>query len=259
MSTFLFDKIIFGPVSSRRLGVSLGINLLPTYAKVCSFDCIYCECGLTPKNAEKKEGLPSREEVQRKLEIKLSQMVSDGKLPDVITFAGNGEPTLHPDFAGVIDDTIFLRDKLTPNARIAVLSNGTMNHKPDVFNSLLKVDDNIQKLDSAFEKTIGLLDCPRGSFDLDKTVAQLKKFKGEVIVQTMFIKGEYKGQHIDNSVDEEVDAWLKLVKEINPGMVMIYTIERGTPNPGLKKVDKPKLLEIAERVKRLGLKVQVSG
>jgi wyosine [tRNA(Phe)-imidazoG37] synthetase (radical SAM superfamily) len=186
MATFLFDKIIFGPVKSRRLGISLGINLLPTNLKVCSFDCIYCECGRTPKKYEEKVVLPKRDEVREKLEETLKNMVAENQLPDVITFAGNGEPTLHPEFAGIIYDTIELRDKLTPNARIAVLSNATMLHKKPVFNALLKIKDNIQKLDSAFEETIQLLDSPNKGFNLNKVVQQLVDFNGKVIIQTMF-------------------------------------------------------------------------
>ena len=172
MPTFLFDKIIFGPVISRRLGVSLGINLLPTNVKVCSFDCIYCECGRNPKKNKEKAVLPTRMEVRQKLKEKLEEMVSKKMLPDVITFAGNGEPTLHPEFAGIIDDTYELRDQFSPNARIAVLSNATMIHRKVVFQALLKVEDNIQKLDSAFEETVQLLDCPNKNFSLTKTVEQ---------------------------------------------------------------------------------------
>ena len=201
MATFLFDKIIFGPVKSRRLGVSLGINLLPTNVKVCSFDCIYCECGWTPKKYEEKVKLPSRIEVRKKLEIMLTKMRSENQLPDVITFAGNGEPTLHPEFAGIINDTIELRDQLTPNARIAVLSNATMLHKKPVFNALLKIKDNIQKLDSAFKETVKLMDCPNGNFDLNKVVEQLIAFNGKVIIQTMFVRGSFKGNKIDNTTD----------------------------------------------------------
>lgn len=224
MATFLFDKIIFGPVKSRRLGVSLGINLLPTDVKVCSFDCIYCECGWTPKKKLKKAVLPNRTEVREKLELKLNEMLAENLLPDVITFAGNGEPTLHPEFEGIIDDTIELRNKLTPNARIAVLSNATMLHKKSVINALLKVEDNIQKLDSAFEKTIRVLDCPNGKFNLENVVEQLVNLNGKVIIQTMFVKGSFKGTEIDNTTEEEVAAWIELLKKIKPAQVMIYTI-----------------------------------
>ena len=259
MATFLFDEIIFGPVKSRRLGVSLGVNLLPTNTKVCSFDCIYCECGRNPKKRDKKAVLPSRREVKQKLEETLQNMVAENQLPDVITFAGNGEPTLHPEFAGIIDDTIGLRNQHTPKARIAVLSNATMLHKKPVFEALLKVEDNIQKLDSAFEETIQLLDCPQGGFNLQKTVEQLASFNGKVIIQTLFIRGSYKGQPIDNTTEKEVLAWIELLKKINPEQVMIYTIARDTPIDTLEKVSLSDLNAIAKQVERTGFSVQVSG
>lgn len=258
MATFLFDKIIFGPVKSRRLGISLGINLLPVNVKVCTFDCIYCECGRTPKKYEEKAKLPSRAEVREKLEKKLKQMGAENQLPDVITFAGNGEPTLHPEFAGVIDDTIELRNQLSPDARIAVLSNATMLHKPDVFNALLKVEDNIQKLDSAFESTVRLMDCPHDNFNLDKTVEQLIRFGNKAIIQTMFLRGSFKGQKIDNTTNEEVTAWLELLKKVKPSQVMIYTIARDTPVETLKKASAQTLNSIAKKVEEAGFEVQIS-
>jgi wyosine [tRNA(Phe)-imidazoG37] synthetase (radical SAM superfamily) len=212
MATFLFDQIIFGPIKSRRLGVSLGINLLPTDSKVCSFNCIYCECGWNPKKRAKSASLPTRSAVKTGLEEKLQLMNLEQALPDVITFAGNGEPTLHPDFEQIINDTIELRDKLAPKARIAVLSNATMLHKPSVRNALLKVEDNIQKLDSAFEETVRLLDCPSSNFSLEKVVENLKAFHGKVIIQTMFLKGLYNGVPIDNSTNAELNAWLDLIE-----------------------------------------------
>jgi len=259
MATFLFDKIIFGPVKSRRLGVSLGINLLPTDIKVCSFDCIYCECGRNPEKYEKKAVLPSRLEVQLKLKEKLKEMNAENLLPDVITFAGNGEPTLHPEFAGIIDDTIELRNQLTPNARIAVLSNATMIHKKKVFQALLKIEDNIQKLDSAFEETVKLLDCPNKNFRLNKTVDQLTSFEGKVIIQTLFVKGSYKGQTVDNTTKKEISAWIELLKIIKPSQIMIYTIARDTPIDTLQKITLHQLNSIAEQVKSAGFDVQVSG
>ena len=259
MSTFLFDQIIFGPVKSRRLGVSLGVNLLPTDSKVCSFNCIYCECGWTPKKREQKAVLPTREIVRKKMEEKLTEMVESNELPDIITFAGNGEPTLHPDFEGIIDDTIELRDRLTPNARIAVLSNATRLHKASVIRALLKVEDNIQKLDSAFEETIQRIDCPVSNFKLENVVENLKLFKGKVIIQTLFLRGSFDGEIIDNTTEEELAEWLKLVTEIKPSQVMIYTIDRDTPASGLEKVKIDELQKIAYRVRAVGFDVQVSG
>lgn len=259
MSTFLFDQIIFGPVKSRRLGVSLGVNLLPTDSKVCSFDCIYCECGWTPKKREQKAVLPSRQLVGQKMEEKLLSMKENGELPDVITFAGNGEPTLHPEFEGIIDDTLHLRDQLAPKARIAVLSNATMLHKPQVIRALLKVEDNIQKLDSGFEETIRRIDCPVANFKLKNVVENLKLFEGKVIIQTLFLRGTFKNETIDNTTEEELSAWLKLIAEIGPSQVMIYTIDRDTPATGLEKVNLSDLQKIAGRVREIGFEVQVSG
>jgi wyosine [tRNA(Phe)-imidazoG37] synthetase (radical SAM superfamily) len=259
MATFLFDKIIFGPVKSRRLGISLGINLLPKNIKVCSFDCIYCECGWTPKKYNEKVELPTRFEVKEKLENKLIEMAASNELPDVITFAGNGEPTLHREFEGIIDDTIELRNRISPKARIAVLSNATMLHKPDVFNALLKVEDNIQKLDSAFSSTIEIMDCPNGSFNLNKVIDQLSAFNGKVIIQTMFIKGTFKEQVVDNTTEKEIAAWLKLLKRIKPAQVMIYTIARDTPLETLQCISSVELESIAARVKNEGIPTQVSG
>lgn len=259
MSTFLFDQIIFGPVKSRRLGISLGVNLLPTDSKVCSFDCIYCECGWNPKKREQKAVLPSREMVKQKMEEKLTEMIENNELPDVITFAGNGEPTLHPEFEGIIDDTIELRDKLTPKARIAVLSNSSMLFKDSVKRALLKVEDNILKLDSAFEETVKLIDCPVGRFNLNEVVENLKWFNGKLIIQTLFVRGNHNDQRIDNATETEVSAWLKLIEDIKPSQVMIYTIDRDTPAEGLEKVKIEELKQIASRVESLGIKVQVSG
>lgn len=259
MSTFLFDKIIFGPVTSRRLGISLGINLLPSDRKLCSFDCIYCECGFNPdKNAPKAE-LPSKNMVEDNLEQTLQKMSSEEQLPDVITFAGNGEPTLHPEFAEIIDSTIELRNKFAPKARIAVLSNASKISSEKVFNALLKIDDNIQKLDSGIEETICILDRPVGPFSLEKTVEELQRFDGQVTIQTLFVKGSFKNKIIDNTTPQELEAWLKLIKEISPKEVMVYTIDRDTPVKTLQKITKEKLEEIAQMVRKMGFKTQVSA
>lgn len=259
MSTFLFDKVVFGPVMSRRLGVSLGMNLLPVNRKICSFDCIYCECGLNGQLGDKESPMPTRSEVKAALDQKLKDMLQDGVKPDVITFAGNGEPTLHPNFKKVIDDTISLRNQYCPEARIAVLSNASRLHKPDIVEALQKVDDNILKLDSGLVETIKRLDQPNYPFDLDKTIEQLKFFSGQAIIQTMFIAGELNGETVDNTSSEDIEAWLEALKQINPRKVMIYTIERDTPHNSLKKVPLSELQSIAKMVEKLGFEVSVSG
>lgn len=258
MPVFLFDEIIFGPVKSRRLGVSLGINLLPLDYKYCNFDCIYCECGRTHKDEFRSKKFHAREEVKKELEKVLRDMKANNNPPDVITFAGNGEPTIHPEFEHIINDTIEIRDQYVKEAKIAVLSNATMIRNESVFRALNKVDENILKLDSAFDETIQLLNNPPGKFTVQKLVEDLTLFKGNLTIQTMFVGGTYNGQEVDNSTDKEVEAWLELLKQIKPKQVMVYTIERDTPSPGLEKTPADKLYQIAEKVKAIGLDVQVS-
>lgn len=259
MSTILFHEIVYGPVHSRRMGTSLGINLLPYDGKLCSFDCLYCECGFN-ENFRTKTKLPSRENVKAALEDKLQKLHKEGVKLDVITFAGNGEPTMHPEFEGIIEDTIQLRNHYYSEAKISVLSNGMLVSKPKVFESLQKVDNPILKLDSADDEIVRLIDRPNSpDYSVARQVELYKKFKGNFILQTMFLKGEFDGKEIDNSKNEDVSAWLELVKEMNPREVMIYTIDRETPAKGLKKVSLHKLQEIAKRVELLGIKTNVAG
>lgn len=258
MATFLFDKIIFGPIKSRRLGSSLGVNLLPNDSKLCSFDCIYCECGWNTPSAGKV--FHPREEVKARLKEKLEELGKQNSLPDVITFAGNGEPTMHPDFDGIIDDTIELRNTLSPKTRIAVLSNATLIGREKVFNALKKVDQNILKLDSAFEETVRLLNNPQGEYSTAVLVERLKKFEGNLTIQTLFVRGSYNGQAVDNTTPTELEAWMKLLAEIKPKELMVYTIARDTPAPDLVKVPEKELRAIADTVTQtLGIPVQVSA
>jgi wyosine [tRNA(Phe)-imidazoG37] synthetase (radical SAM superfamily) len=259
MATFLFDKIIFGPVKSRRLGISLGINLLPSDSKWCSFNCIYCECGWTTGGPYTRDGYPPRAIVREELEKKLMLMRDDNQQPDTITFAGNGEPTLHPEFNGIISDTLDLRNRLAPKASVAVLSNGTMLDDPDVFKALEMVDQSILKIDSAIEETMRLLNQPGKGFSLKRLVGNISRFNGRFVLQTLFVKGTYKGVYIDNTSPHELEHWLSLVKLLKPRQVMVYTIARETPAGGLKKISEAKLHEIALSVKNLGTDVQVSG
>ena len=260
MSTFLFDEIIFGPVRSRRLGVSLGINLLPTERKICNFNCIYCECGWTNDSGTSLSQLPGRREVYEALDQKLSSMKEKDQHPDVLTYAGNGEPTLHPEFPGIIDDSIELRNKYFPTARIAVLSNATTIRNPRVREALLKVDQNILKLDSACDNTIELHNQPHRRIKASELINDLKEFNGRIIVQTLFLRGTYKGSVIDNTTPGELNEWLKAIDTIRPSEVMIYTISRDTPDGGqLNKVPDKELNAIAKMVNALGIKTQVSG
>ena len=255
--TSLYDNIIFGPIRSRRLGLSLGVNLLPIDSKLCSFDCIYCECGWNDEHPGKRR-FNAREDVRAMLDETLQKMVAQGTPPDVITFAGNGEPTLHPDFESIIEDTIALRDKHCPGAKVSVLSNATQIHREDVRRALLRVDNNILKLDSAFDATVQLMNKPQGAYTVTRTVELLKAFEGNLIVQTMFLRGEYLGQRVDNTTEEEVSAWLRLVEEIRPKQVMVYSLDRDTPCQTLEKVEKDELRGIAERVEALGIACSVA-
>lgn len=189
MSTIIYDSPIFGPVKSRRLGISLGINLMPNDGKICTFDCIYCECGLN-KDYRTKSPFPTREEVAAKLEAKLKTMKETNEQPDVLTFAGNGEPTANPQFAEIINDTIRLRNQYCPKAKVSVLSNATFIHRTNVHNALMKVDNNILKLDTIDNKYINKVDRPTyPTYRVSKIVEEMKTFNGRLIVQTMFLKG----------------------------------------------------------------------
>ena len=239
MATVIYPSPIFGPVHSRRLGVSLGINLLPADGKFCTFDCIYCECGYN-KDHRPHAKLPSRKEVCEALEKKLKEMQENGPEPNVLTFAGNGEPTSHPEFAGIIDDTLMLRDRYFPEAKVSVLSNATFIHKPEVFAALNKIDNNILKLDTVDSDYIRLVDC-------------------NLIVQSMFLKGKTEtGVDVDNTTDRYVLPWLDVVKEIAPRQVMVYTIDRETPDHALQKATHEELDRIVALLEKAGIKASAS-
>ncbi|MDE7452500.1 MAG: radical SAM protein [Paramuribaculum sp.] len=258
MQTVLFHSTIFGPIHSRRLGTSLGVNLSPDDGKVCSFDCLYCEAGFNAQGAG-TTGLPPRERVRKQLEDKLKAMKAAGENLDVITFSGNGEPTLHPDFAGIIDDTIALRNQYFPEVKISVLSNSTRLEDAAVCDALRKVDNNILKLDSAITPTMRMIDRPNSpEFTSDKVIDRLAEFGADCIVQTMILRGTHNGNTVDNSTDEEVDALIEAYKKIRPAEVMLYSIDRKTPEESLVKVDKEELEQIADRIREAGINVQVS-
>ena len=252
MSTIIYPSPIFGPVHSRRLGISLGINLLPADGKVCSFDCIYCECGFNEDHRPTLP-MPTRELVAERLEAKLKEMNTEGQLPDVLTFAGNGEPTCHPHFAEIIEDTIQLRNHYCPKAKVSVLSNSTMIHRQQVHNALMRVDNNILKLDTVDPIYINKVDHPQGTYDVEKIIERLKAFNGHVIIQTMFMRGTCKGESVDNTGEAYVAPWLEAVKNIKPQQVMIYTIDRETPTQGLLKATHEQLDAIRDRVIAAGI------
>lgn len=253
MSTVIYPSPIFGPVHSRRLGLSLGINLMPADGKVCTFDCIYCECGFNADHRPRQKR-PSREEVAAALEQKLKDMQADGRLPDVLTFAGNGEPTAHPQFAGIIDDTLRLRDRYCPKAKVSVLSNATMAMRPEVHAALERVDNNILKLDTVSQEYINRVNRPTyPTYNVQEIIETIRSFRGHAIVQTMFMRGTIDGQDVDNTGEEYVRPWLEAVKHIAPKQVMIYTIDRETPDHDLRKAPPSVLDAIRDRVLAMGI------
>ena len=249
----LFDSIVYGPIHSRRLGVSLGMNLMPTTAKLCTFDCVYCECGWNQPVSHPV--LPTREQVRIALDTKLSSL----DIPlDVITFSGNGEPTLHPDFLGIIEDTCALRDQYYPDAKISVLSNSTQLGRPEVIEALRLSDNRILKLDSAIDATMRLIDQPVNSkLTVEQIEQWLSLFNGDFTLQTCFLRGEYHGQIIDNTTPEELSAWYAAVERLHPKQVMIYVIDRATPLQTLSKIPAHEMEAIAAPLRQKGIDVIV--
>lgn len=257
--TVLFHSTIFGPINSRRLGVSLGINLSPDDGKVCTFDCLYCEAGFNAQGPG-TTGFPSKQKVHYDLERKLQEMKAEGKRLDVLTFSGNGEPTIHPEFPEIVDTVLALRDNYYPAAKVSVLTNSTATFNPRVAEALKKVDNNIMKLDSAIEPTMRLIDRPtQSSFTVDRVVENLRQFAGTGIIQTMVLRGSHNGETVDNTTDTEIEALIEAYKRISPREVMIYSLDRSTPEEKLVKVEKEELQAIGRRIAdATGIPVQVN-
>lgn len=249
----LFTSIVYGPIHSRRLGVSLGINLMPTNAKLCTFDCVYCECGWNQPVSHPQ--LPTREQVRDALKAQLQNLNTP---LNVITFSGNGEPTLHPDFLGIIQDTCELRDLYCPEAKISVLSNSTQLMREDVVEALRLCDNRILKLDSAIDDTMRLIDQPVSpNLSVKQIVERLQQFDGDFTLQTCFLRGEYQGQIIDNTTSEELQAWYQIIEVLHPKQVMIYVIDRTTPLQTLSKVPAEQMQQIAQPLRDKGIDVIV--
>lgn len=254
----LFDSILYGPIHSRRLGISLGINLMPTTHKLCTFDCVYCECGWnTPVS---HPVLPDVEEYEHALERKLQALLQEGVTPDVITFSGNGEPTLHPRFADIMRITVRLRNHYFPTAKISVLSNSTQLGREDVVEALKLADNRILKLDSGIDETMRHIDQPvNKALTVAQIVEWLRPFDGDFILQTCFLRGQHRGQVIDNTTPEELSAWYQMVEQLHPQQVMIYVIDRQTPCPTLEKISREEMERIAAPLRERGYSVSVSA
>lgn len=253
---FLTEDLVFGPIKSRRLGNSLGVNLLPKFRKICTFNCVYCECGWNPEICDEKARFVTPQEYEQTLENTLKELVGTPKEPNSITFSGNGEPTLHPDFPEIIDITIKLRDKYVPKAVISVLTNGTRIHDDRIFKALLKVDNNICKLDGGTLDVINKINLPNVKIDIEKYIQCLQRFDGQVIIQTLFLRGKHHNDNIDNTTEDEINLWLEHLKKIKPRKTMIYVIDRETPEKNLEKLSSDEMSKIADKVKALGLNVE---
>lgn len=267
----LFEQIVYGPIHSRRLGVSLGMNVMPLRSKRCSFDCVYCECGFNPSpEVDHAASLPTREEVKEALEKKLLALREEGVTPDVITFSGNGEPTLHPEFLGIVRDTCLLRDTYCPSARVSLLTNSTRLGDPHILEAVKLCDNRILKLDSAVDSTMRLIDQPVNErLTVARIVELLEQFEGQFTLQTCFLRGDvlapnpsreghYVLGHIDNTTPEELEAWYAVVRRLRPHDVMIYVIDRQTPVPTLEKIAPDTMHAIARVLEEEGVRVSVS-
>ncbi len=258
MGTILFSDIVFGPIKSRRLGSSLGVNLLPRHGKWCNFDCLYCECGFNKDGLLDKE-LPGKDLVLDALKAKITELAKDDTVVNSITFSGNGEPTMHPDFPEILEGTLLLRNKFMPSAKVSVLTNGSRLANQTVAKALFKADNPIIKIDSANEETISLLNRPGFKYSLPETVDLLNNFRHRFVLQTMFLRGEFQGNKIDNTTENEINLWQKLVLQIQPREIMIYTIDRETPAGNLEKVTIDEMEKIAAPLSATGYKITISG
>lgn len=249
-----FDDIVFGPIFSRRLGSSLGVNLLPSKGKLCNFDCVYCECGWN-KDGRGDNRFPTLEEIEQALQEKISKAAAEGVNIDSITFSGNGEPTMHPDFPQVIDVTLRLRDEFFPNAKVSVLSNATMIGRKPVAEALMKVDNPILKIDASSDELIEKINKPVGAYCLSDVVEALKGFDGQFVLQTMFLRSP----KFDTASPEALKAWMDIVRELKPREIMVYTIDRETPDKSLAKYTVEEMGEMVKPLIEEGYKIQIRG
>ena len=249
-----FNDIVFGPIKSRRLGTSLGVNILPSKGKLCNFDCVYCECGWNKDGVDDRT-LPSYVEVAEALEHRLGVLAQQSIQVDSITFSGNGEPTMNPDFAQIIDKTIELRDRFFPQAKVSVLSNATLVGHESVFEALRKVDNPIMKLDASSDELIGMINKPTGHYRMDKVIEGLKKFNGDFILQTMFLRSD----DFDTLNTDALTAWMNIVREIRPREIMVYTIDRETPDKSLGRYSMEEMTAMVQPLIDEGFKIQVRG
>ena len=249
-----FDDIVFGPIFSRRLGSSLGVNILPSKGKLCNFDCVYCECGWN-KDGKSDGRFPRLAEVEEALESKMSEVADTGVQVDSITFSGNGEPTMNPDFPQIVDATLKLRDRFFPEAKVSVLSNAALVGRPAVADALRKVDNPILKIDASSDILVQKVNRPVGTYHLADIMAALKGFGGNFILQTMFLRSP----EFDTTEPEALAAWMDMVRELMPREIMVYTIDRETPDKSLGKYTVEEMTEFVRPLLDEGFSIQIRG
>ncbi len=249
-----FDDIVFGPIFSRRLGSSLGVNLLPSKGKLCNFDCVYCECGWN-KDGVAERIFPRLADVEAAMEQKMSKAAAEGVPVDSITFSGNGEPTMNPDFPEIVEVTLRLRDKYFPNAKVSVLSNATLLGRKAVAQALMKVDNPILKIDAAEDRLVRQMNKPVGAYRLADVIENLRQFEGDFILQTMFLKSP----DFDTAAPDPLEAWRNIVRELRPRLVMVYTIDRETPDKSLGKYTAEEMAAFVQPLIDEGFDIQVRG
>lgn len=258
MATFLWSDIVFGPIHSRRVGTSLGINLLPLSGKLCSFDCVYCECGAMSSGIPReKRRMPSLGQVEDAMSSRFAELHAEGVKVDSISFTGNGEPTLHKDFPAIVDKVVELRDKYFPQAVISVFSNSTTVGRPGVFDALMKVDNRIMKVDCSDAGIVELVNRPAGHFSLEKVLKDLERFNGDFILQTMFFKGSLGGREVDLTEPGLVAGWSDIVRRLHPSKIMAYSLDRDTPVAGLRKVSREELQAITAPLRDEGFEIEI--
>ena len=248
------EETVFGPIRSRRLGSSLGINLLPRHGKFCTFDCIYCECGWN-RDGRDDQVLPTAAEVRSALEDKLAACFLEGTPIDSITFSGDGEPTLNPEFPRIIDDTLHLRDAWYPGAKVSVLSNATRVHVPEIAAALKRVDNPILKIDAPTDELIAKIDNPAPGYSLRRVLEALRGFEGQFVLQTMFLRGP----GFDSSSPEVLDGWMDIVRDLRPRKIMVYTIDRPTPAQGLEKFTAAQMRALVQPLIDEGFNLDIKG
>ena len=250
----LREETVFGPIRSRRLGSSLGINLLPEKGKFCNFDCIYCECGWN-KDGKDDTVLPTADKVRHDLEAKLTTLLEQNIPVDSITFSGDGEPTLNPEFAQIVDDTLRLRDQYYPSAKVSILSNATRAFRPEVLAALQRVDNPIMKIDAPTNELVAKINRPAPGYDVQKVIESLKAFKGNFVLQTMFLRSN----DFDSSAPEVLHGWMDIVRTLKPREVMVYTIDRPTPETNLQKFTVEEMQQLTAPLVAEGFKIQIKG